>query len=181
MSYQCNCNQNNQAIDIIGLCNPGDITIAADDSWTEISIPEVLRIPCVKPDIENIDKVFINVKIISKRVIETPNSITTANPTGANAEGTRVTGRKLIVEGVLNQKIVYTADVLEQSVHSAHFKVPFSAYIVLPEATELEDKFCVKTCIEDVYVKVFNKKDIFKNVTLLLKAEPIANTIIPCP
>lgn len=176
MGCQCNCNQNNQAIDIIGLCDPTSMLITNLDSWTEISIPEVLRIPCAKPDIENIDKIFINVKIISKRVINTPNS------EGAiNAEGTKLTGKKLIVEGILNQKIVYTADVPEQSVHSAHFKVPFSAYIVIPTDTALEDKFCVETCLEDVYVKVFNKKDIFKNVTLLLKAQLIVDPIIPCP
>lgn len=175
MSCQCNCNQNNQAIDIIGLCDPTTMTIADLDSWTEISIPEVLRIPCAKPDIENIDKIFISVKIISKRVINTPNSNGTKN-----AEGTLLTGKKLIVEGVLNQKIVYTADVPEQSVHSAHFKVPFSAYIVIPTGTALEANFCVETCIEDVYTKVFNKRDIFKNVTLLLKATEISNPIIPC-
>jgi hypothetical protein len=176
MSCKCNCNQNNQAIDIIGLCDPTSVTIVTGESWTEISIPEVLKIPCEKPDIENIDKIFINVKIISKRVIKTPNSNGTPN-----AEGTLLTGRKLIIEGVLNQKIVYTADVPEQSVHSAHFQVPFSAYIVIPADTELYDKFCVKTCIEDVYTEVFSKRGIFKNVTLLLKAEKIVGPITPCP
>lgn len=48
----------------------------------------------------------------------------------SNAEGTCLTGRKLIVEGVLKQKIVYTAEVEDQSVHSAHFEVPFIAFII---------------------------------------------------
>lgn len=47
-----------------------------------------------------------------------------------NAEGTCLTGRKLIVEGLLKQKIVYTALVDEQSVHSAHYEIPFLAYII---------------------------------------------------
>lgn len=47
-----------------------------------------------------------------------------------NAEGTCLTGRKLIIEGVLKQKVVYTAEVSEQSVHSAHFEVPFIAFII---------------------------------------------------
>lgn len=47
-----------------------------------------------------------------------------------NAEGTCLTGRKLIIEGELNQKIVYTADVDIQSVHSAHYEVPFIAFII---------------------------------------------------
>lgn len=47
-----------------------------------------------------------------------------------NAEGTFLTGRKLIIEGVLKQKVVYTAEVDVQSVHSAHYEVPFMAFII---------------------------------------------------
>ena len=47
-----------------------------------------------------------------------------------NEEGTCLTGRKLIVEGNLLQKIVYTADVEVQSVHSAHYEIPFSAFVI---------------------------------------------------
>lgn len=47
-----------------------------------------------------------------------------------NEEGTCASGRKLILEGTLDQKIVYTALVDSQSVHSVCAAVPFSAYIV---------------------------------------------------
>lgn len=47
-----------------------------------------------------------------------------------NAEGTCLSGRKLIIEGILKQKIVYTAEVDTQSVHSAHYEVPFIAFII---------------------------------------------------
>jgi hypothetical protein len=162
----CTC-ANSQAIEIIGLCDPSDVTFdSTNTNWTEISIPEVLSVPSMKPDIETIEKVFVNVKIISKRVIETPVA------TDQNLEGTKLTGFKLIVEGILKQKIVYTADVPQQSVHSAHFDVPFSAFIILPAGTTLEDEFCIKVCVEDVFVKVFNSRDIFKNVTLFLQAKP---------
>lgn len=48
-----------------------------------------------------------------------------------NEEGTCLTGRKLIVEGLLNQRAIYTANVDEQSVHSAHYLVAFSASIIV--------------------------------------------------
>ena len=48
-----------------------------------------------------------------------------------NEEGTCLTGRKLVIEGFLNQKVVYTGNVDVQSVHSAHYAVPFSAFIVV--------------------------------------------------
>jgi len=168
MSCTCTCNQ---AIEVIGLCDPASITFDnTNRNWTEISVPEVLTIPCQKPNIESIEKVFVKVKIISKRVVPTPSADV------PNEEGTLLSGWKLVVEGIIKQKIVYTADVPQQSIHSACFDVPFSAFIILPENTELEDSFCVDVCVEDVFVKAFNSRDIFKNVTLFLRAYPDPGT-----
>lgn len=47
-----------------------------------------------------------------------------------NEEGTCLSGRKLIVNGVLKQKIVYTGLVPTQSVHSFHSEIPFTAFII---------------------------------------------------
>lgn len=47
-----------------------------------------------------------------------------------NEEGTCLTGRKLIIEGILHQKVVYTGLVETQSVHSTHNEIPFTAYII---------------------------------------------------
>ena len=57
----------------------------------------------------------------------------------SNAEGTSLSGRKLIVEGILKQKVVYTAEVGVQSVHSAHYEIPFITFlIVYPKFDGLE-------------------------------------------
>lgn len=50
---------------------------------------------------------------------------------GENVEGSRLSGRKLVIEGRLIQKVVYTALVDVQSVHSASFEMPFSAFIIV--------------------------------------------------
>lgn len=47
-----------------------------------------------------------------------------------NEEGTCLSGRKLILEGVLEQKVIYTALVASQTVHSVCKAMPFSAYII---------------------------------------------------
>jgi hypothetical protein len=47
-----------------------------------------------------------------------------------NAEDTCLTGRKIVIEGVLKQKVIYTGLVIEQSVHSASFNVPFNTFVV---------------------------------------------------
>lgn len=47
-----------------------------------------------------------------------------------NEEGTCLSGRKLIVEGTLEQKAIYTALVPSQSVHTVENQIPFNAYII---------------------------------------------------
>lgn len=48
----------------------------------------------------------------------------------SNEEGTCLSGRKLIVEGVLEQKAIYTALLPSQSVHTVENQIPFNAYII---------------------------------------------------
>lgn len=163
----CNCSSNFN-YKVVGLCDLSDFN-TSNKNWTEISVPEILTIPAAKPDIESIDKIYINSKITTTKVIATPTS------PSANPEGLSLTGYKLLVEGFLCQTLVYTADECEQSVHSAHFNMPFSTYIVLPNTgTTLDDKFNVRVCIEYVFAKRLTPRTIFKNVTVYLQAEPIA-------
>ncbi|WP_343338692.1 hypothetical protein TPELB_08950 [Terrisporobacter petrolearius] len=178
---KCNNNENSVSgncgcdfgAKIFGSCNTSKITLDANKpetlNWTEISVPEILNVPCEKPDIEHIDQVHAKAEVTCVKLIETPylfdnvgvydvvrlttnssdeleiseiiaeNAIVFIqkpdNPdqliiTKPNEEGTCLTGRKLIVEGILKQKVVYTADVDVQSVHSAHYEIPFSAFII---------------------------------------------------
>ena len=78
---------------------------------------------------EGIVEVHSCVEIISQRVIKTPVVIGYTDTAGnfisgeniPNAERTNLTGRKLIIEGLLKQKVIYTADDDKQSLHSANF------------------------------------------------------------
>lgn len=47
-----------------------------------------------------------------------------------NAEGTCLSGRKLIINGGLNQKIIYAADAT-QPVYSVNLEIPFVAFIIV--------------------------------------------------
>lgn len=120
--------------------------------------------------------------------------VTTYFVLNPNAEGTILTGRKLIVEGTLKQKVVYTANVDVQSVHSANFEIPFTAFIipyakfegltydsslggfVITEGEEITpdlcEEFSVEVCIEDIFACLLNERQLFKNVTLFLYAKP---------
>jgi hypothetical protein len=170
----CQCIGQN-AVEIVGLCDSTQVSIGLNKcdlgQWTQLSIPEVFQLPCAKPDVATVDKVFVDVEIKSMKVVKTPAG--ECNSPVVNREGLRLTGRKLVVEGVLKQKVVYTAALCDQPVHFAHFEVPFSAFIVLACDTFLGQEFCVETCVEDVFAIPFNCREIFKNVTLFLQAIPI--------
>lgn len=47
-----------------------------------------------------------------------------------NEEGACLSGRKLVIEGALSQKVIYTALTVTQSVHSVTSCIPFNAYII---------------------------------------------------
>ena len=185
----CGC-LTKEVIDISGLCNINSLNLAAPNNvWTEIIVAESLVIPIEKPDIEQINAVNISTNIVRQKVVVTPTSPKdAAGNLIPNFEGKTLTGRKLIVEGELCQTVTYTANVCSQTVHSAHFVVPFSAYLVIPGANSagidsLKLNFQVNACIEDVFIKEFSPRHIFKNVILLLQAVPAPFGFCPneCP
>lgn len=132
-------------------------------TFKQISVDEYLRIPDTKPDIEEINSINAEVEIRNCHVIETPKKV--------SIEGQVLTGYKLIIHGVLKQTVQYTALEEEQSVHSTHYYVPFSNFIVLPKDFNLGCKIDVTGVVEDIYYHVINPRCFFKNVSVLLKAK----------
>jgi hypothetical protein len=134
-------------------------------SFKEFQLQEILYLPCEKPDIESILRTTADVKINKSHMILTPAS--------TSYESLKLTGKKLIIEGELNHKIEYTANDISQSVHSSHFHVTFSTYIVLDESFNSEPNFVVTPYIEDIYIKQLGKRQIFQNALLLLDAKDL--------
>lgn len=131
--------------------------------FKQLNIEETLCLPQNKPDIEQIIKIISEIIIKSTKVIRTPR--------GKSLEGQTLSGFEIIVEGELKQKIQYVANEPTQTVHAAHFNLPFSTYIVLPENFILGTPVTVKGYIEDIYAKQIGKRCIFKNTTILLTAD----------
>ena len=154
---------------------------ADTDKWTEFYIPEIVDIPVVKPDMEGILEVHSYIEIISQRVIKTPVVSGYTSPNGVfiqgeniqNSECTNLTGRKLIIEGLLKQKIIYTAALDEQSIHSANFIIPFSTFIIIEKDTPLSQKFIITPYIEDIFACRLSERSVFKNTTIFIKASRI--------
>lgn len=132
------------------------------EHFKQLSVQDNMRIPAAKPDIEQLISVGAEIEITDYHVIKTPE--------GSSKEGQRLTGLKIIVEGKVCQKVEYVADEPEQSVHAAHFYMPFSTYIVIPSCYIDGTPITITGYIEDIYVKLQDKRSIFKNVTILLDA-----------
>lgn len=153
----------------------------ATNMWTEFFLPEVIDIPDVKPNMEGIIEVRSCIEILSQRVVKTPivrgyeaaDGTQILGNTIGNNECTNLTGRKLVIEGLLTQKVIYTAEVEEQSVHSAHFSIPFSTFIIVEPNTPLSQRFKVTPYIEDIYVCRLSERSVFKNTTIFIKASKI--------
>ena len=151
------------------------------DKWTEFYLPEIVDIPIVKPDIEGIVEIHSQIEIISQRVIKTPvvngyagsNGVYIQGENIPNSECTNLTGRKLIIEGLLKQKIIYTAAVDEQSIHSASFVIPFSTFIIIEKDTPLSQKFRITPYVEDIFAYRLSERSVFKNTTIFIKASRI--------
>ena len=182
IDYSCSSNYNflqtcceqDEVVNTVGISTKGqlDSMLIGDSSnkWTEFFIPDIVDLPDNKPNIEAIDTIYSGVDIISQRVIKTP---IPSNPDQENWEGTKLTGRKLIIEGLLKHKIMYTANKDQQPLHSVNFIKPFSVFIVIDANTPLSQQYRIETCIEDVYTCKLSPRSIFKNTTIFIKASII--------
>lgn len=164
-----------QGVEGIGITPFEALPILTEDScFTQVAIPETVKIPDIKPDMEELLSVMVEAKIVSLRIIKTP--------VGTSQEGQHLTGRKLSIELELNQKVKYIADEPSQSVHSAHFtKKVSSIWVVVPEKVKdkngndinietllAQGKLIVTPYIEDIYGEQLDKRTIFKNISVLI-------------
>jgi uncharacterized repeat protein (TIGR01451 family) len=141
---------------------PTVVTVAMT-TFKQLSVDGYLPIPPQKPDIEEINSVEGKVYVKDYHLITTPNRI--------SQEGQQITGYKLVIMAMLNVVIEYTANEPTQSVHSAHYDVPFSTFIVLPPDYKIGSKIEVEGYVEDMYYKQESLRDFFENATILIKAK----------
>lgn len=153
--------------DLIEISGIADTFPSCPRAFTEMSVMENLKIPDQKPEAEQILKVIAEVNVISKRIVETP--------IGKSSSGLISTGVKLVVELNIREKVIYIANEPSQPVHAFENEKVVSSYIVLPKMSipltpGLSDMIAVEAFIEDIFIKLTDKRDIFKNITIFLNA-----------
>lgn len=120
--------------------------------FQEIALLETLCIPEKKNNMEQITDFRITPKVVSTRLVRTHEAL--------SYSGQNLTGLKIIVELELNKRIKYVADILCQSVHSAHYEDCMkSAFIVVPQkigCIDTEDLIHNENFIIEPYVLYSN-------------------------
>ncbi|MCT4508393.1 MAG: DUF3794 domain-containing protein [Tepidibacter sp.] len=113
-----------------------------------------------KPEIHQIISVILDISITNKKLIDTPIK--------TSIEGQNLTGKGLIVEGKIKQKIEYASDTPTKIVHGTYFNTPFSTFIILSNDYKIDNSLIVTGYIEDNYLSLLDKKTIFENITVLI-------------
>ena len=67
--------------------------------------------------------------------------------------------------------IEYTALEATQSVHSAHYSIPFSTFVVLPEDYIVGSKLDVEGMVEDIYYNSTDIRNFFQNTTAMINVK----------
>lgn len=108
-------------------------------------------IPICKPDIENILQLFIDTSIKKSNILDTP------------------MGKKFVIYGNIHTKILYVANTSCQSVHSAHFDIPFCTFIMIGNITREITDVCL--FIEDAFITQLDSENF--SVSMLVLVYPL--------
>lgn len=142
----------------ISSCDYNDIP-----NFKQFNTDYVFCIPDVKPDIEQITKVWVDACVVDSEVIKTP--------VGTSLEGQNITGYKLLVCGDMNLKIEYVACEATQSVHTAHTTFPFCGYVVLPKDVNPNAIITATVEIEDIFSEQKDLRCVYNNITMMIIAD----------
>lgn len=124
--------------------------------WKQCMHDEIVCIPDPKPDIESINEIKVNICIDNYQLIDT------------------ILGPKIILHGEKHIKVLYTANNCQQSLHSAHWSIPFCEFILLEDILFEKNIFHIDDIfvgIESVCVKYFDNRVVDLSILFIICPE----------
>lgn len=134
-------------------------------SFKQICIENNVNLPETKEDMSSIENINTDISIKNYHTIKTP--IATSN------EGSVLSGYKLIVHGILNQVIRYSAKKPNSPIHSFEHEIPFSTFIILPSDYKLQSNVQIEAKEEYTHFNLVNSRSLFESVNILLIAKTL--------
>lgn len=136
--------------------------------FKEEILDDILEVPKQKPDMERILDIMAWAEVEDYKLIETE--------VGYSHEGQRLTGKKLITEIRIKEKLTYVANVPEQSGHAAHYERLKSIFVILPEM--IGDRYTcdliranriqITPYVEDLCYRQLNEREIHRCLMLFV-------------
>lgn len=136
-------------------------TSIGPNSFKQLMVSSKLPIPCSKNGVYEIINKFIDVEIVNKDIIDTIK--------GISCEGERLTGKKIVVNGTLMERIEYIESCSDKSIEVAEYEIPFNTFIVLPENYKELSNLKIESTIENIDIRLIDVKTLYQSVTLLLE------------
>ncbi|URZ05078.1 hypothetical protein [Clostridium felsineum] len=101
------------------------------------------------------------INIVSAKFIDTPK--------GTSIEGQHLTGKKLVILGLLNVNLFLNGKCKYEDKAMKNIKIPFSEFIVLPTKICEDKEVNLRYLIEEVIVRPITKHDILISSVILLQ------------
>ncbi|AOR24023.1 DUF11 domain-containing protein [Clostridium taeniosporum] len=116
-----------------------------------------------KPFIGEVDNVSADIDILEYHIVKTIE--------GKSNEGQKLTGYKIVLQGIIKEVIEYSSDECNRSIYITNEHIPFSTFIVLPDNFKIGSKINIDYSIEDISFERRNKVSVYTNICLLFVAK----------
>lgn len=134
-------------------------------TFKQINIESYLGLPEDKVSLETLNVATADVAILNYHIVQTPKATST--------EGQSLTGLNLVIRGQLNIMGEYTGLDMEQSIHSVHYSMPFSSFVVLPPNYTVGTQIDTMGVVENIYYKVVDIRTFYIDVSVLINVKVI--------
>ena len=112
------------------------------------------------PNVLEVSNLIINPSILNYYPIQTIKNRSYDNQI--------LTGKKMIIEGVIEEKIEYVVDGEFSALYFIEKSTPFSTFIVMPEDNDY-DNIIFECKVEDVHFKETNSRRIFRDINFVIE------------
>jgi hypothetical protein len=131
--------------------------------FSDIIINNDLSLPDGRMEIKKIVRVSAAISIVGSRIEK--------NKMAVSIEGQVLTGKRLLVEGLVYLKIEYIDNSGYDTIQVECFSIPFANYIAMPAGFVIGTPIDVKAYIQDILVKCIEKRKVYSSINLVLVAK----------
>ena len=136
--------------------------------FKEEILSDVICIPSQKPDMERILDLVAWLEVEEYNLIDTE--------LGYSHEGQILTGKKLIIEIKIKEKLTYVANEPTQAAHAAHYEKIKSAFVILPEKYNGKyicdlvraGRLIITPFVEDVCYRQINSRELHRSLMIFV-------------